>query len=154
MDEVDRILTPAQPGLLGSYYRGIKFADAPALTRVDKEINFEWRKGPSKDIGHDNFCVRWEGLIKITKPGHYTFATITDDGARLWINGKQLIDEWKIQGATRHHGEIDLTEGQYEIKLEYYQAFGEASCRLHWALQGGFKEEIIPPAALLHVPKK
>jgi serine/threonine-protein kinase len=153
-DTIEHILNPTAPGLAGAYYRGNTFAGTPLLTRIDDKIDFDWNKrGPSAETGHDNYCVRWEGLVKITKPGHYTFATVSDDGARLWINGKQIIDFWRIQTAARHSGDIDLTEGEAEIKLEYYQAGGPASCRLYWALRKEFKEQIIPADALLHVTK-
>lgn len=154
VEAIDRILNPAIPGLFGTYYRGNQFAGAPLMTRVDNKIDFEWGgQGPSVETGHDNYCARWEGMVKITRPGHYTIATVTDDGVRLWVNGKQLIDQWRTQGATRCHGDIELTEGQHEIKLEYFQGGGGACCRLYWALQNGFKEEIIPADALLHLPK-
>ena len=148
-DAVELILNPFTPGLSGSYYRGIAFAGTPLLTRVDKDINFDWTKvGPANEVGHDNYSVRWEGAIKVTKSGNYTFATLSDDGARLWVNGKQVVDQWK--GAKRRQGQMELAEGQYDIKVEYFQTGGNAYCKLYWSLQNGFKEELIPADALVH----
>ena len=81
------------------------------LTRVDKVIDFDWsNQPPAPEVPHDDYSIRWSGFVK-TKAGHYTFASETDDGGRLWIDGKLLVNDWATHPAIRTAGEIDLTEG-------------------------------------------
>ena len=64
----------------------------------------------------------------------YTFATTTDDGSRLWVDGKLIVDKWVNQGPTEWAGKIALKAGQkYAIKMEYYQRGGGASAKLLWS---------------------
>ena len=49
------------------------------------------------DFPSDNFSVRWEGQVKIDESSKYTFYTISDDGVRLFIDGKNIINNWKAQ---------------------------------------------------------
>ena len=96
------------------------------------------------------FAVRWRGQIVAPATGTYKIATVTDDGARLWVNGKQLVNAWQDQGPTEFSGYVDLESGKrYDIKMEYYQGGGGAEARLRWQKPGqNSATEIIPNAAL------
>ena len=56
----------------------------------------------------DHFSGEWSGKIKIDKAGEYTFATISDDGSRLFINGKQVVDNWGLHGNRKRTGKVEL----------------------------------------------
>ncbi len=136
-------------GLVGHYFKGREFAGKPAL-RLDKEIGFDWGEGGPglRGTGIEDFCVRWTGLLKAEKSGTYTFITESDDGARLWVNGQKLVDQWVDQGATEHKGELKLEAGKsYDLVMEYYENTGFASAKLSWTVDGAEKK-IIPSSAL------
>ncbi|RYE91206.1 MAG: hypothetical protein EOO75_09090, partial [Myxococcales bacterium] len=80
----------------------------PTGTRVDPVIDYEWTSsGPGvPGIGTSNYSVRWEGRVKAPVTGLYTFETLTDDGARLWVNNQLLVDKWITQGPTAYTGTI------------------------------------------------
>lgn len=120
-------------GLRGEYYNGTNFEEL-MLVRVDRKINFSWgNKSPHKVISKDNFSVRWTGWIKPNKTANYKFCTVTDDGVRLWIDGKKIIDQWRGQAPTAVFGKIQLTRGKsYPIKMEYYEGPGGAVAKLYW----------------------
>ena len=61
-----------------------------------------------ENFPNDNFSVRWKGQIKIDQSSTYTFYTISDDGVRLFINGKNIINNWQAQPATENKGAITL----------------------------------------------
>jgi hypothetical protein len=90
-----------------------------------------------------NFSVRWTGTVRAPLTGEYEFATVTDDGARLWVNGQPLIDAWRDQAPTEYRGLIRLQAGQeVPIRFEYFQGGGGASARLLWTVPGAAQRPI------------
>lgn len=139
-------------GLTGEYFVGIdNFDDEPTLVREPEVVDFNWASGgPDPSVGVDQFSVRWSGQIQPPRSGLYTFFTRTDDGVRLWVDGELLIDRWQDQAARLWSGNIELEAGRrYSIRLEYYEAFGEASAQLFWTVPGSSRE-IIPAEHLFH----
>lgn len=81
----------------------------------------------------NDFSVRWTGTVTPKVSETYTFTTLSDDGVRLWVNGKPLIDDWTGHGATEDKGTITLQAGhKYPIRLEYFQGSGGGVIRLSW----------------------
>lgn len=115
------------------------------FTRTDPVIDFTWGTGsPDSTVNVDNFGVRWTGEIYAPVTGTYTFVTVNDDGTRLYIDNKIVIDDWKDHPPTRFEGTITLTAGQwYPLTLIYFEDDAGASVKLLWKTPGG-QEEIIP----------
>ncbi len=114
------------------YYDNRWLQGPPRLRRHDVNIDFDWGKGsPAPGIPNDGFSVRWIRTVSFPA-GLYRFATTTDDGVRLWVNGHLLIDHWRDQPPTAHTGTIYLVGGA-PIVMEYYENGGVASARLTWA---------------------
>ena len=96
-----------------------------------------------KDFPNDNFSVRWEGQIKIDQSSTYTFYTISDDGVRLFINGKNIINNWQAQPATENKGEITLQGNKtYPIVIEYFEESGGEAMILGWESEN-FNKKLI-----------
>jgi len=84
-------------------------------------------------MGVDNFSVRWSGQIQPRFSENYTFYATADDGVRLRVDGRQLINQWHDQAATEYHSEIELRAGQYyDVEIEYYERGGLATMKLEW----------------------
>jgi hypothetical protein len=136
-------------GVRGDYYRGMNFENL-VLSRTDPEIDFNWGDPGSPDplVPDDQFSARWTGEVEAAFTETYRFYTTTDDGARLWVNGVQLVDSWVDQGSTEHSGTIDLVAGNtYSLVMEYYENGGGAVAELRWSSPHTPKQ-IIPQAAL------
>jgi len=120
------------PGLKATYFADKELKKA-VYTGVDKEINFNWGGGGlPQGVPENNFSVRWEGMLAPTESGSYKIAFTADDGLRLWLNNKLVIDEWKNQNSTFYYT-INLEAGKkYPVKIEYYQGKGGAMARLGW----------------------
>ncbi|HTL53193.1 MAG TPA: PA14 domain-containing protein, partial [Planctomycetota bacterium] len=146
--------TQPRPGLIAWYYEGREFDDKKLIfERIEPNINFEWGNDePAPGVPEDGFCVRFVGSLHVKDEGHYTLTTASDDGVRLSIDGKQVIDHWVDQAETRVSVELDLTSGQHEIQLDYYENNGGASCKLYWMKKDG-KESLIPPNVFKCDPK-
>lgn len=119
-------------GLNAEYFRNKELAGAPALTRVDASIDFNWGMNPpAPGFGQENFSVRWTGWLTPKETREYRFSTRADDGVRLFLDGQPLIDEWHDQGPTVHTARARLEAGHaYQVRLEYYQAAGGATAQL------------------------
>jgi hypothetical protein len=135
-------------GVKGQYYRGMAF-DTLVLTRTDPQINFNWgTSAPDPVVGADTFSVRWTGEVEAAFTETYTFYPRADDGVRLWVDGKQLVNGWVDQGATEYAGTIDLVAGNaYSIRMEMYENGGDAVAELRWSSPSTPKQ-LIPQAAL------
>lgn len=131
------------------------------ITRIDSTIDFNWvRNSPDPRIRVDHFTGEWTGYISPDYTEEYTFTAKADDGVRVWIDGKLIIDQWVkqeqtqdgfVQGAqtsTTHKSTIKLKKGQrYPIKVEYFEDVQNASIQVKWASKSQ-AEEVIPYEAL------
>ncbi|MFK8102827.1 MAG: PA14 domain-containing protein [Saprospiraceae bacterium] len=138
-------------GLSASYFNNMNFTGL-ALEREDAQINFNWGTGaPDASMGVNTFSVRWEGQIEVPREGGYTFYTNSDDGVRLWINNKLMVDNWTDHAPTEDIGMIDLLAGQrYDIKIEYYENAGGALAQLRWS-GPGINKELVPTQYLFPI---
>ncbi len=135
----------AGSGLQYTLYNNRRLNGNPAETGVDATVNFNWqRNGKTTKSPKDNFSVRWTGQVQPKYSETYTFYTHADDGTRLWVNGKLLIDDWADHPVREKSGKITLQAGKkYNLKLEYYENRGKAVCKLLWSSKSQNKQ-IIP----------
>jgi hypothetical protein len=99
------------------------------------------------------FYVRWTGQILPRYSQTYKFSTITDDGVRLWIGDKKLIDRWEEKGLSKDSGTVTLEAGRrYDITMEYYQNQSGAQARLFWESPDQ-PREIVPSSQLFPTPE-
>jgi len=119
-------------GLDAEYCVGADLA-ASQKTQVDRQVNFFWSEAPVQTPKTDGrFSIRWTGRIKPTAGGPHKFMVTAQDGVKLWIDGKLVIDEWQYRWWRRMETEpIQLQAGrEYELKLEHFCGGGE--CRFYW----------------------
>jgi beta-glucosidase len=65
----------AEEGLKAEYFAGSSFEGKPKVTRIDKQIDFDWNSAaPVAGVAADDFAVRWTGTITMPAPGGYDFA--------------------------------------------------------------------------------
>lgn len=135
-------------GLRGEYFSGKGFEKLVA-TRTDASVNFSWGSAaPLAGVPADDFSVRWTGQVQALYTQTYTFFTRSDDGVRLWVNGKPIVDNWTNHAATENSGTIALTAGaKVDIELEYYDATGGAVAQLSWS-SANQPKEIVPRSQL------
>jgi beta-glucosidase len=119
-------------GLFGEYYANRELKGAPAFTRQDANIDFDWGDGgPDKRVGVDDFSIRWTGRLRVPKDGSYELATRSDDGSRLWLDGKLIVDSWIDQAPATVSKRVELKAGRdYGLRVEYYEHAGGAMVRL------------------------
>ncbi|MFN2289940.1 MAG: PA14 domain-containing protein [Anaerolineae bacterium] len=122
------------PQWKGEYFANRKLSGSPAAIRNDADIDFNWgNAAPSAGVPADGFSVRWTRRLQFAA-GAYHFVVDVDDGARLWVDGTSVIDQWH-DGIGSYTGDIYLTEGQHNVRLEMYENTGTAKARLRWSLE-------------------
>lgn len=122
-----------ETGLFGEYYDD-KFLEGTPQTRVDKVVNFDpVNNPPDPYTNYRHKSIRWTGYITPNFSGTYKIGVNSDDGVRLWLNNKLVVDEWHNRGMTTDQVEIEMEAGEkYAVKLEYFDNGGDAICQLLW----------------------
>jgi hypothetical protein len=140
-------------GVRGEYFNGMTPGGVPALTRIDPAIDFAWGDpgGPGAPIGTDQFSARWTADLEIAVADTYIFTTNSDDGSRLWLNDRLIVDKWVDQSPTDTVSiPIYLEPGIYPLRMEYYENTGGAVAHLFW--QTPILARAIIPAGPLQPP--
>jgi beta-glucosidase len=119
------------PGLQGEYFNNDSLQGAPALVRSDEKINFHWGAGSYAPNGpEDQFSARWKGYFIPRTDDDYKFYVSADDGVRLFIDDKRVIDDWQRHSETLDTYSTHVEKGKpYKIRLEYFEAVGTATAR-------------------------
>jgi len=97
------------------------------LDRTMPRLDFMWFRPTIRELPQARFAVEANGSVNLPA-GDYTVRTISDDGIRVWVDGRLVIDNWDLHGS-----EIDyapLTGGAHELKVQYFQIDGWAELRL------------------------
>ena len=123
---------PAITDWRGEYYANMTLAGQPALVRNDAAIDFNWGPGsPAAGLPADGFSVRWTRGQEFDS-ATYRFYLTADDGARLWVDGRLLIDEWRDGSARQSVTDYALARGTHSLRVEYYEHAGGALAQLRW----------------------
>jgi alpha-D-xyloside xylohydrolase len=130
--------------LSGSYFAGVGF-DELRHTRRDATVHFAWdsvrrvaaaddrHRDPVPGLPSQHFSVRWEGFIQPNETGVHRFIVRADDGMRLWVDGRLVIDDWRARPAAVMSAEVELPAGaRVPIRLEYFQDTHDAVVELRW----------------------
>ena len=137
------------PGVRYQYYEGEweKLPDFDSLRPVAEGTAAAF--DISKRERDDRFAFRFTGYIKAPREGAYRFHTFTDDGVRVWIGDKVVVDDDGVHGVRDAWGPIGLAAGLHRITVEYFELAGIE--RLEVAYDGpGIENQIIPTGVLFH----
>ncbi|MBB6238652.1 hypothetical protein HDC90_003294 [Pedobacter sp. AK013] len=149
-------------GLIAKYYTDTQLAPddgrAPTTTRIDAEINFagdDWPKNAG--VSFDNFASRWSGEFLAPVRGDYIFYQTTwDDGSRLFINGKAIIDDYTTQWSQPgRKATIRLERGiKYRIEVHHRENVGGQEAKLEYEVPsaGITGKRVIPKTQLFPTP--
>ncbi|MBD1822981.1 peptidoglycan-binding protein [Cyanobacteria bacterium FACHB-DQ100] len=132
-------LSITSAGLAANYFKTPDLTGSPAK-RIDPILDFNWGQGsPAPTIPAKTFSVRWEGKLLAQHNETYTFYIRTNNGIRLWIDGRELLkkpdfDPWSNRTLTELSDTIAFNAGQlYDLKLEYTNSSPNALIQLSWS---------------------
>jgi len=105
------------------------------FTRIDPRIQFGWTlfsPDPEK-LSYDFYSVRWTGKLKAAESGKLKIGINGNDGYRLYLDNKLVIDNWKK--LSRQTIVADYTfekDKEYDLRIEYFEPAGNAVLSLLW----------------------
>ena len=124
-------------GFKGEYFKNRDLQGQPALVRADEKIDLQNPRLPAPGFPQNDFSIRWTCKLTVPATGRYVFTFTSDDGCRVFLDGKAIIDHWVETTATPFRGEAELTAGKtYDLRIEYFQAGGSYEAQLNWQWPG------------------
>lgn len=122
-------------GLKGTYFSNTHLKGSPAFERQDEQISFKWTlysPNPEK-LQPDNYSIRWAGKLEAPDSGQYQLGLRGNDGFRLYLDGKLVIDQWEKLSYSTKTIDVDFVKGKkYDITIEFHENRGEAHLDLIW----------------------
>jgi beta-glucosidase len=117
----------------GEYFDNNRLEGAPRLTRADARIDFRWTlNSPGRGIPFDWYSVRWTGTLTAPAGGIAKLGVEGNDGYRLWVDDRLVIDNWRKQSYGAKLASVGLKPGPHAIKLEFFESTGIARVKLIW----------------------
>ncbi|MEQ1765143.1 MAG: glycoside hydrolase family 3 C-terminal domain-containing protein, partial [Pyrinomonadaceae bacterium] len=111
-------------------------AGKPAFVRIDPTLEFRWATGsPAENFPADLFSNRWTGFLVAPESGRYSISLSSNDGGRLFLDDKKIIDLWSDHATLTGTAIVELKAGEARsIKIEHYENIGNSDIVLGWRL--------------------
>ncbi len=125
---------------------------AAAITRIDAVIDYLPTKLPWAGTGAqfaNNFAVRETGFLEVSVPGRYKISLRSKDGARLWLDGKLLVNNGGIHPVRQRTKAVTLTAGVHALEVDSFAGTGVAALVLSWS-GPGIARQVVPANHLFH----
>ena len=120
--------------LRGEYFDNIKLEGTPRVTRRDERIDFHWTfNPPALGLSVGWYSARWTAHLRVPSGGVRRLGVEGNDGYRLYVDDKLLIDNWRKQSYRSTLVPVSLSPGSvHELRLEFFESAGSARVRLVW----------------------
>ena len=108
------------------FFSNIDLSGKPAKTSKHKQVDSLWSTiGPAGST-EDDFSIRWDTCLNLDNTTLVKFSLGSDDGSRLKVNGKTVMDLWSKHGYFIKNEKIELPEGVHHLEVEFYEEGGAA----------------------------
>ena len=121
-------------GFCGEFFDNMALTGAAKRFQATDRINFDWGSAAPMAGGSfpiDKFSARWAGDF-VFEEANYTFTTTSDDGVKVWLDDRLVIDSWKDQWNGVNKQGLRVSAGKHRVKMEYYDNGGGAVAKLNW----------------------
>ncbi len=139
-------------GLFGQYFDDIEMTK-PVFSRIDRDLYFDFGRDRSPDprIAPSTFAVRWTGQLQPKVSGRHVILCQVDDGVRIRLDGRVIMEDWRVYEPRWIRAEVDLDAGRrHALEVEYYQDKERCVIQLWWQAKG-VPQEIIPTSQLFPI---
>ncbi|MCZ7647039.1 MAG: PA14 domain-containing protein [Planctomycetota bacterium] len=147
-----------KPGLAAEYYDGLgaypTVEDMPAVRTTVASLNFapqtvNAEEGARADWPFARLSATFSGYLKVDEKKLITFFITSDDGARLYVNGKLLVKNDGKHGMEEAWEQLELEPGYHHVYISYFDAGGGRGLLWRWQPQNENKETV-PAERLFH----
>lgn len=135
-----------KPGLKARYFDNTELSGEPILEQQDAQIDFHWTLyAPNEKLHADHYSASWTGELTAPESGGFQIGLEGNDGFRLYLDDKILVDRWNKQSYHRDLVSYSFQKGQkYAIRIEFHETQGEGKIKLLWnaTVKTDWKKEI------------
>jgi len=153
-------------------FKAYFYANVRNLSNVQQAMNAIRRRKPSRHFTvnriaykstngywsglnngfRDHFVGKFTGSLRVHKTGTYNFWTTSDDGSRMYVNGKLVVNNDGLHGMRSRHGRIHLKKGYASIQVYYFERTGGAGLYAYWSGPGVAKRVMGAPYVYTYRP--
>jgi PKD repeat protein/FlaG/FlaF family flagellin (archaellin) len=137
------------PGLAYGYYEATDAFES--LSEVPFDTPDDTGTVPNVDLAvrsrDTDFAVEFTGYVEAPTTGTYEFATVSDDGSRLYVGSELVVDNPGVHPARERSGTVGLAAGKHRVRVVYFEHTGRERLDLFWD-GPGFDRERVPDSAL------
>lgn len=130
----NHLTSNGSPGLKAAYFNNTALTGEPIHETRNEAIDFHWTLySPHEKLNADHYSVRWTGELTAPKSGEFQIGLEGNDGFRLYLNDKLLIDRWNKQSYHTDLVDYKFRKGEkYAIRVEFHETQGEGKIKLIW----------------------
>jgi hypothetical protein len=134
---------------VGEWYATQDFQGEVFMQRTRK-IEFNWEREVPQipGLGPDHWSVIWRTCMRVDEETEVRFRVSSDDGARLYVNGEKVVDNWGAHAVRTRMGKITLPPGAHYIRIDFFEATAQAEIKVLAAFGEEAEYETIPPSML------
>lgn len=122
----------ADAAWIARYYARANFMGEPQRRNED-EIRFNWgRRSPMVGIPIDGFSARFDTCLTVSDNQVVRVGSGSDDGARIFIDGEEVLDNWGSQAYTWKNARVELDAGSHHVRVEYFEGDGDAGLQVQF----------------------
>lgn len=134
----------------GEYFPNREFEGDPAI-RSTRKVEFDWGLGPPlPGFVRDSWSAIFRTCLVLdeAEAGTWRFKLSSDDGARLYVDGKLVVDNWGSHARRTRSADATLDPGTHYVRLDFYDASNVSSLELLAAFGEAQEPKTIPPTLL------
>ena len=111
----------------GEFFNNIQLIPPSVCEQNATQLNFNWAgNSPGCNLAGQLYSARWESTQDAPATGFYTVLLTVDDGARIFLDDKLILDAWREQPPTNFSTTVYLNAGAHAWRVEYFQSTGGA----------------------------
>jgi 4-amino-4-deoxy-L-arabinose transferase-like glycosyltransferase len=135
-------IDPVKEGLTGTHFARRGAALVPIRSVVDAPPSTERIAEAWDDAPPERFNATWVGGLLIVRSDAYTFATASDDGSHVYIDGRKVVDNGGSHAVEVRSGTVQLAAGVHSIFIDYANDGGGSHFELLWGRGSGPLERV------------
>ena len=101
----------------------------PIKTEKTDALDYAWGGALGKDLPADYFATVAEGKFEVPE-GTYILNVTSDDGVRVYVDGKKVLEDWTWHGPKLDKVELKLGKGQHTIRVEHFEIDGYSTLKV------------------------
>ncbi len=125
---------PNAPGVwFGQFFPNQDLLGTPQFTLSRNDLNINWgSNSPGGNIPRNNWSAIFTRNENFPTTDNYQFTLVVDGGARVYLDGNLIIDEWRFGGLRTVTANRGLVAGPHTLRVEYFKATQTARLSLSW----------------------